>query len=76
MKDSLVYILKSIADNPEKIEVVEENDGDIINFSIKVDSADAGKVIGKGGKVIRAIRNVIKIMAIKENKRINIVLSE
>ncbi len=76
MKDALDYILKTITDNPEKVEVEEEEQDGVISFIIKVDKADAGKVIGKGGKVIRAIRNVIKIAAIKENKKINISLAE
>lgn len=76
MKDTLTYILKAIVDSPEKVEVTEEESGDSIDFVIKVDKEDAGRVIGKGGKVIRAIRNVIKIMAIKEGKRINVSLAE
>ncbi len=77
MKKALEYIVASIVDEPEKVEISEEEDtSGIINFTIKVASADMGKVIGKGGKVIRSIRNVVKIQAIKQNKKINIVLSE
>ncbi|MBI3326339.1 MAG: KH domain-containing protein [Nitrospinae bacterium] len=42
----------------------------------EIDTADMGKVIGKNGKIIRAIRNVIKIPAIKQNKKINVTLGE
>lgn len=76
MKKALLYILSSIVENPEKVEVEEEEQNGIINFTIKVAKADMGKVIGKNGKVIRAIRNVIKINAIKQNKKINITLAE
>lgn len=76
MKKALEYILSQIVDNPDKIEVNEQEDQGIINFSITVDSADMGRVIGKNGKVIRAIRNVVKISAIKQNKKINIALAE
>jgi predicted RNA-binding protein YlqC (UPF0109 family) len=48
----------------------------MINFTITVAPADMGKIIGKNGKIIRAIRNVVKISAIKQNKKINIALSE
>lgn len=54
-------------------EVIEE---DVINFSITVSKNDIGRVIGKEGKIIRSIRNVMKIPAIKQNKRINITINE
>ncbi len=76
MKKTLIYILSSIADDPKKIEVKEEDQNGIINFVVKVAKNDMGKVIGKNGKVIRAIRNVLRIPAIKEDKRINITLLE
>lgn len=74
MKKALSFIISSIVDDPKKVEIDEENQNDLINFTVKVAKEDMGKVIGKNGKVIRAIRNVIKIIAIKENKMINISL--
>ena len=76
MKKALEYIISMIVDDPEKVEISEEEDNGMINFNIKVDSSDMGKVIGKNGKVIRAIRNVVKISAIKQSKKINIALIE
>ena len=76
MKKALEYIVTQIVDDPKKVEISEGEKNDMINFSIKVAAEDMGKIIGKNGKVIRAIRNVIKISAIKQNKKINIALTE
>lgn len=76
MKKALNYILQALVSAPDKIKVVEEEENGLINFRVTVDKDDMGKVIGKNGKVIRAIRNVLKIPAIKANKKINISLEE
>jgi len=76
MKKALEYIVSSIADYPEKVAIEEQEQDGIINFTVKVAKEDMGKIIGKNGKIIRAIRNVIKIPAIKQNKKINVTLAE
>ena len=76
MKDTLLYIITAIVDNPDAVAIEEREEDGIINFIITVAKEDMGKVIGKEGKVIRGIRNIMKIKAMKENIRINISLSE
>jgi len=76
MKKALHYIISSIVSEGDKIEIEEKEQDGIIDFMIKVPKVDMGKVIGKNGKVIRAIRNALKIKAIKQNKKINIGLLE
>lgn len=76
MKKALEYIVFQIVDDPEKVKIDEQEDRGMINFTITVAPSDMGKIIGKNGKIIRAIRNVIKIPAIKQNNKINISLSE
>ncbi|MBI2430433.1 MAG: KH domain-containing protein [Candidatus Levybacteria bacterium] len=76
MKDALHSIVSQIVDHPKEIRVEEEDQDGIIQLVIYVKKEDMGKVIGKEGKVIRAIRNVMKIPAMKQNKRINISLAE
>jgi uncharacterized protein len=76
MDKALEYIVTQIVDDPEKVKIDQKEENGMINFTITVAPADMGKIIGKNGKVIRAIRNVVKISAIKQNKKINIALSE
>lgn len=76
MKNTLQYIVTQIVDFKDKVAIDEKEENEIINYTIHLADEDIGKVIGKEGKVIRAIRNVMKIMAIKENKRIQIFLAE
>lgn len=74
MKKALKYILLSIVEKGDKVKVEESEENGIVNFTVKVAKEDMGKVIGKNGKIIRSIRNVLKIPAIKQNKKINIEL--
>lgn len=75
MKDTLSYIVSAIADEPSEVKITQDDsDPSVDHYIISVAKDDMGKVIGKGGKVIRAIRNVMKIPAIKQNKRIFITL--
>lgn len=76
MKETLEYIVRSIVDNPDSVSIEESETDGIFQYTITVAKEDMGKVIGKEGKVIRSIRNIMKIKAIKENKRINITLAE
>ena len=76
MKKALLYIVSSIVDNPKKVKIAEIEEEGFTNFSISLAKEDIGKVIGKEGKIIRAIRNVIKIPAIKNGKKINISIEE
>lgn len=75
MKDALSYIIASIVQDPKAVEISEENVDGIISFTVSVAKDDMGKVIGKEGKIIRAIRNVMKIPAMKQNVRINVSLA-
>jgi len=76
MKETLTYILQAIVDSPDAVLVEEQDEEGTIHFTVTVAKEDMGKVIGKEGKVIRSIRNIMKIRAIKEDKRINITLAE
>lgn len=76
MKDTLTYILKGIVDKPEEVDVLEEENQGIVNLTIKVATDDMGKVIGKEGKVIKSIRNLMRIPGVLQSKKIYITLAE
>jgi len=76
MEKLVEYLAKNIVDDPDEVRVkMESEDGrDLLKLSVA--SEDMGKIIGKSGKVIKAIRTLVKIKAIKENKRVYIELAE
>ena len=74
MKDVLVYILQNITLEPDKIAVEEKTVDSQIDFYVTCATDDIGRIIGKKGKIIKAIRRVLGIMAVKEGKRVNITM--
>ncbi len=76
MKDTLLYLLKRIVDHPDDIVVDEEQSEDKTILTIHANQQDLGKVIGKSGRIIRAIRDIIKLMAAKQSVYVDVVLAE
>ena len=76
MKDTLHFIITSIVEDADAVSIAEHEEDGITILTVTVGKDDMGKVIGKAGKVIRSIRNIMKIKAMKHDKRINIVLAE
>lgn len=72
MKDILEVIIKNLVDNPDSVSITEKVEEKSINYEVKVAEGDMGKVIGKQGKMAKAIRTVIKALAVKEHKRVNV----
>ncbi|SFB27318.1 KH domain-containing protein [Clostridium frigidicarnis] len=70
MKELVEIIAKSLVDNPELVDVNEVTGEQSIIIELKVSQDDMGKVIGKQGRIAKAIRTVVKAAAIKENKRV------
>ena len=77
MEDFLKYVIPFLIDNKEafQVETKEEDEGTVI-FTIHVAKEDMGKVIGKEGRTIQSIRNLVKILAVKENKRVMVEIAE
>lgn len=72
MKELVEVMAKALVDHPEDVVVTETvNEGEII-LELKVDPSDMGKVIGKQGRIAKAIRSVVKAAASKEDKKVNV----
>ena len=68
MKELVEVIAKALVEKPEAVQVTEESEGKHVTVKLKVDPADMGKVIGKQGRIAKAIRAVIKAATQKNNK--------
>ncbi len=72
MKEILNLIIKNLVDNQEEVSIEEKTNDKSVVYEVKVAKEDMGKVIGKQGRMAKSIRNLIKAIAVKEHKRVNI----
>ena len=72
MKDILEVVIKNLVDNAEAVSITEKLDAKSICYEVKVAKEDMGKVIGKQGKMAKAIRSIMKAIATKEHKKVNV----
>ena len=70
MKELVELIAKSLVDNPDGVVVKETEDEDSVTLELTVATEDMGKVIGKGGRIAKAIRTVVKAAASKGDKKV------
>lgn len=76
MKETLLYILKHLVDHPDDLSVEEQADGSRTVFLVHVNPVDMGKIIGKSGRIIRAIRDLVKLIAAKRGVYADVELIE
>lgn len=72
MKELVEYVAKSLVDDPSQVEVVVEPDGNLVILKLHVAPEDAGRVIGKDGRVASALRVLLRAMAAREGKRVTL----
>ena len=72
MKELVMYIVKALVDNPDEVTVEETMQKDEIILKLKVSQDDVGKVIGKQGRIAKAIRTVLKFAGNKENIKVSL----
>lgn len=72
MKDLVTVIAKALVDHPEDVRVNEVEDKYGVVYELTVNPTDIGKVIGKQGRIAKALRTVVTSAAVKENKRVTV----
>lgn len=70
MKDLVLFMAKALADHPEKVELEAKEDAGTLKLNLKLAEEDKGKIIGKKGRVIRAMRTLISFPAAKAGKKV------
>ena len=72
MKELVEVIAKALVDNPDEVVVTEKEEGRNVIVELHVAASDMGKVIGKQGRIAKAIRSVVKAASSKDNKRVDV----
>jgi hypothetical protein len=75
-QEFLEYLVKSIVDNPDAVKVDRAVDEMGVLLTLKVDPQDLGKVIGRRGNTARAIRNLLRVVGVKNQARVNLKIEE
>ncbi len=72
MKELVEVIAKALVENPDEVLVTEKEEGKNIVVELHVAPSDKGKVIGKQGRIAKAIRSVVKAASSRDNKRVDV----
>ncbi len=75
MKDLLTFIIQNILGKDAKFEVEEVNEDSVVKLIVKTSDEDGGMIIGKQGKIIKAIRNILRIKATLEKKKLVLLVN-
>lgn len=72
MKDLVEVIAKALVDHPDEVAVTEKENSRNLTVELHVAPSDMGKVIGKQGRIAKAIRTVVKAAAMEDNKKVDV----
>lgn len=76
LRDLVTFIARAIVDEPDKVEVSEVEGERAVVFEVRVAPEDMGKIIGKKGRVIHAVRSLVQAAAVREGKRATVEILE
>ena len=72
MRALLEHVARGLVDDPSQVVVTQEQDGDFTKLHLQVAEADVGKVIGRGGRIAKAVRALLKVMATRDGTKVNL----
>ena len=72
LENLLLVLARSLVEEPDKVEVSGTETDSRVDLELRVAQEDMGKIIGRGGRTIRAIRTVVKAASVKLGKRVNV----
>jgi predicted RNA-binding protein YlqC (UPF0109 family) len=76
MRDFVEYVARGLVDEPEAVHVEEDRRRDRVNLRLNVGDHDMGKVIGKGGRIAHALRNLLNAAAARDGYRVSLDIGE
>ncbi len=76
LRNLVTFIAQSIVDEPESVQVTQVDGDKLLVFELRVAPQDMGKIIGKKGRVIHAVRSLVQAAAVKEGKRATVEVLE
>ena len=76
MTDLIKYVVLYFAENKDAVEFLEEEKDNVVTVTVVLDESDMGKVIGRQGKIAKALRTLVKSAATKSGKKYNIEIKE
>ncbi len=76
MLEFLKFVVGQLVDRPEEVRLVEEECGDEVRYTLTLPASEVGKVIGKQGHTIQAIRSLLNTTATRADKRVSLEISE
>lgn len=76
MKELLIYIARSLVDNPDEVSVTERDaDGETV-FEVRVADGDMGKIIGRQGRIVKEIRVLMRAVAQRQGKKVSVEIMD
>lgn len=76
MKELVEYLVKNLVGDSDGVEITEEDKGNVVDITITVPQSDMGKIIGKQGRIAKALRTVVKAASGKAGKKYNVEICE
>ena len=76
LKNLLVLLVRPLVDEPDRVEVEATESDSRVDLELTVAPDDIGRVIGRGGRTIRAIRTVVKAASVRAGKRVNVEVAD